>query len=362
VGKGVTAIPVSGDRKVGRQRRGADWDQPVAKPFLAGPENQLIEAAVCAVLEGPSSCYNPLLIYGPTGTGKSHLAHGLAAAWHDRRQRVECITATDFARGLADAYESQAVDDWRRRFRRVDLFVIEGLEQLADQAAAQEELISTLDSLLGEGSQVVATANSSARQLKGLLPGLQSRLSAGLVIPLAPPGPATRLVFLERLAAGGEVPLEKAAARALAEGFKGTMPELIGAVRQLELAAYVDGQQIGLTAAKRFLADRGGAATPSLGEIAAATARCFGVSAGDMRSPSRARAVVTARNAAMYLGRLITGKSLQQIGRYFGGRDHTTVLHGCRKMEQLVKYDPAVQETVDSLLRRWPPGEHHSPQ
>ncbi len=355
MGDGVVAIPVSGNMKVGRRRPGAEESAPVSSPFLAGPENELVEAAVSAVLDGPSSRYNPLLFHGPTGTGKSHLTRGVAAAWRSRRQRVEYITAKDFARGLVEAHEAQAVDDWRERFRTADLLAIEALELLARHPAAQQEMIATLDVLLRDGGQVVATANVPPEQLRDLLPGLRSRLSSGLSVPLCPPGPATRMALLERIAARGEVPLDPSAAQLLADGLTGTVPEVIGALRQLELQAYVDGERIRLPAAKRFLAELGGAA-PSLGEIAMATARHFSVARSDMRSPSRVRAVVTARDVAMYLSRQLTGKSLQQIGRYYGGRDHTTVLHGCRKIEQLVQQDPTIRDTVESLQKKWQHG------
>jgi len=355
VGEGVAAIPIPGVMKGYRRRRGAGRKHPAPDGFLAGPENRLAEAAVRAVFDGPSPHYNPLVFYGKSGTGKSHLAQGLAAAWHARRprKRVEVTHAKDFARELLDAVEAQAVEDLRLRFRTADLVVFEQLDLLAEHRAAQEELIATLDVLLAEGRQVVGTASAAPGQLTGLLPGLRSRLCAGLTVPLAPPGPAARLALLERLAAEQDITIDAPAVRLLAEGVAGTVPELLGALRQLQFDASSDGGHVGAERVRRFLAGRGSSSPPSMAEIAAATARCFSVTVSDLRSPSRVQAVVTARDVAMYVVRQLTGETLQCIGRHFGGRDHTTVLHGCRKVELLTDRDPAIRETVQTLLKKW---------
>jgi len=357
VGEGVAAIPISGVAKGRRrtQRPGAGRKEPVPDAFLAGPENRLAETAVRAVLDGPSRRYNPLVFYGNSGTGKSHLAHGLAAAWQARRprKRVEVTHAKDFARDLLDAVEAQAVDDLRLRFRTADLVVFEQLELLAEHQAAQEELMATLDVLLAEGRQVVGTSHAAPGQLTGLLPGLSSRLCAGLAVPLTPPGLAARSALLKRVAAEQGVTIDAPAVRLLAEGIAGTVPELLGALKQLQFDTSSDGRRIGAEQVRQFLARRGSGSPPSIAEIAASTAQCFSVTVSELRSPSRARAVVTARDVAMYVARQLTGESLQRIGRHFGRRDHTTVLHGCRKIELLMDRDVAIRETVDTLLKKW---------
>ena len=213
---GVVDIPLPG-RPL--ESDGEDGRRVASCHFLAGPENRLVEVAVRSVIdETPqrqpdcpdsppaASCYNPLVLHGPSGTGKSHIARGLAAAWkaRDRRQRVVLTTAVDFARELADAIESQAVEEFRTKYRTADLLVFEDLGQLATRKSgklsAQEELVHTLDALLADGRWVVVTASAAPAELPGLLPALQSRLAAGLTIPLAPPGPAARLAVLRQLA------------------------------------------------------------------------------------------------------------------------------------------------------------------
>ena len=325
--------------------------------FLAGPENRLVEVAVRSVLEEPVVGYNPLVLYGPSGTGKSHVAQGLAAVWkaRNRRQRVVSTTAVDFARELADAIESQAVEEFRVKYRTANLLVFEDLGLLATRRlgklSAQEELIHTLDALVAEQQWVVVTASAAPAELPGLLPALQSRLAAGLTIPLVPPGPEARLAVLQQLAALRNVSLPEPVARVLAEGLAGTVPELAGALMQLAMPAGFGADPIDLHSARQYLAMRSRREQPSLHEIALATAKHFSLRLADLRSPVRRRALVTARGVAVYLARHCAGESLQEIGRYFGGRDHTTVMHSCRRTKEMAESDPTIHEAIERLRK-----------
>jgi chromosomal replication initiator protein len=337
--------------------------------FLAGPENRLVEVAVCSLLAAPPDRlasvdsppeslptvrYNPLVLYGPSGTGKSHLARGLAAAWKTRgHQRVVCTSAVDFARELAEAIETQAVEEFRAKHRSAALLVVEDLGMLATRKAgklnAQEELIHTLDALLAEDRQVIVTASAAPEELPGILPALASRLIAGLTIPLAPPGPEARLAILQQLAACRQSELPESAARALAEGLSGTARELAGALMELEMRSPHRQGRIDLAAARQFLDRRNHARRPTLHQIALLTARHFSLRLSDLRSPARRRALVTARGVAVHLARRLTGETLERIGSYFGGRDHTTVLHSCRQIKTLMKDDSSIRQSVELL-------------
>ena len=322
--------------------------------FVVGPENRLVEVAVRSVLDDTNHAYNPLVLYGPSGTGKSHLALGLAAAWKARfrRRPVVHTMAIDFARELADAIQTRTVDDFGIRYRRASLLVVEDLGDLAGKQAAQRELRFTLDALVGAGGRVILTATAAAGQLVGIAPGLQSRLVAGLAVPLAPPGPDARLVILQRLARLRGMELSESVARLLADGLSVTVPELLGVLVRLEMLALVDGGVIDVESARRYLAERNGSRQPSLHEIALATARHFSLKLAELRSPSRRRAVVAARGVAIYLARQLTGQSLAQIGQYFGGRDHTTVSHGHRKTEERLETEPGIRHAVLELQER----------
>ena len=337
--------------------------------FLAGPENRLVEVAVRSVLAEPPPVvlsFNPLVLYGPSGTGKSHLARGLAAAWkartrrpHDDRARsvrstlVVCTTAVDFARELAEAIETQAVEEFRAKHREAALLVVEDLGMLATRKAgklnAQEELIHTFDALLAEDRWVIVTASAVPAELPGILPALKSRLTGGLTIPLTPPGPEARLAIIQQLAALRKLDLPEPVALVLAEGLCGTAPELAGSLLELVMPTRLRRGRLDLRRAKQYLAGRSRRRQPTLHEIAIATARHFSLRLTDLRSPARRRALVTARGVAVYLARRLTGESLQQIGGYFGGRDHTTVMHSCRQTEELMKNDPTIRQSVESL-------------
>ena len=349
---GVVDIPLPGRPLESAAEHGG---AVAARHFVAGPENRLVEIAVRSAVEGPTGGYNPLVFHGPSGTGKSHLAHGLAAAWkaRDRRQRVVCTTAVDFARELADAIETQAVDEFRTKHRDAAFLVVEDLGMLATRKSgklnAQEELIHTLDALVAEDRWVVVTTSVPPAALPGILPALRSRLTAGLMIPLSPPGIEARLAILEQLAALRDIPLPEPVARVLAEGLVATVPELAGSLFQLAMPAEFQKHPFDVEAARRYVAKRNGKRQPTLHEIALATARHFSLRLADLRSPVRRRALVVARGVAVYLARQLTEQSLEQIGGYFGGRDHSTVMHSCRKTEELIGCDRTVQEAVERL-------------
>ena len=210
----------------------------------------------------------------------------------------------------------------------------------------------TLDEVADAGGRVVLTASVAPERLAGIAPGLRSRLVAGLAVPLARPGAEARLVILTRLAKLRGISLSEEAARILTEGLDVTAPGLLGALVQLEMSVEARGGTIDAEAAQQYVAARSGPLPPSLHQIARATARHFSLKLNDLRSPSRRRSVVIARGVAMHLARTLTRQSLEQIGRYFGGRDHTTVSYGCRRTEERLKNEPAVRQAVLQLHER----------
>jgi chromosomal replication initiator protein len=349
---GVISIPLPGSLlKPDRE----ECLEIVARSFLAGPENRLVEIAVRSVMSEPVNGYNPLVLYGPSGTGKSHIAHGLASLWknQNRRHRVVIATAIDFARELNDAIESQAVEEFRTKYRTANLLVIEDLGRLvtkkSEKLNVQEELIHTLDVLLMDERWVVVTASVAPTELPNLLPPLQSRLTAGLVIPLAPPGPEARIAVLQQLASLRNIDLPESVARSLAEGLRGTVPELAGALTQLAAPVQFGAEPIDLQQAKEYITEQNNIQQPTLHEIALATARYFSLRLSDLRSPVRRRALVVARGVAFYLAKRFAKESFEEIGRYFGNRDHTTIMHSYHKTEERVTSDPTTHQAIERL-------------
>lgn len=353
----IASIPIPGGLNCAGGVNSGPGSEFTMDRFVAGPENVLAEVAVQSILNDQAGRFNPMLFHGSKGTGKSHLACGIAAQWRRTfRGRMVCVTAKEFAGELADAFEVNAVVEFRARYRECALLTLEAVELLSGRSAAQIELIQTLDALLHRGSQIILTASEPPARLNQLHPSLASRLGSGLVVSLVAPGVEARSVLLRHLAKRRHIALAEPAARILAEGICGTVPELWAAITELsewEPVARRDGGAIDAESARHYIRRRAAAREPPLSAIAVQTARYFALRLADLRGPSRRRAVVTARDVAMYLARLLTSNSLDQIGKYFGGRDHATVLHGCRKTGSLLQSDPAVQQAVQRLGSKW---------
>lgn len=306
---------------------------------------------------------SPLVLHGVPGTGKSHLVRTLADEWRRRwpTRPVLCATAAEFAQQYAEAVERRLVGRWRAVYRAADLLVLEDIGHLAAKAPAQIELLHTLDALDDRGTTVAITSRVSPRTLNALMPGLRSRLLAGLVVRLVPPEVDSRRAIVGRLAEARGLKLADSVVRLLADSLAVTAPELAGALANLELlhaqsnqsvrrgemSRARDSARIDEPLVRAWLKGRTERRAPSLQGIAARTARYFTLRVADLKSTSRRRGAVVARDVAMYLARQLTGKSLKQIGDFFGGRDHTTVLHGCRKTERLMGTDP---ETLNAVV------------
>lgn len=326
-------------------------EAPRLAKFVVGPENALVDVAVEAVLERPAEAYNPIVFHGPSGTGKSHLVSGLARGWKASRraQSVVHATAADFARDLGEAIETQTVSDFHTRYTTASLLVLEDLQALGEKRAAQRELLQILDASGDTAQWVVLTSRVAPRLLAGFTSRLKARLIAGLTVPLVPPALETRLVILERLAARRKTALPEDVLRTLAERLPVTVPGLAGALTQLEGTSRLDGQPIDVARVEEYIAALETSRQPPLRDIARLAARHFSLKLADLRGPSRCRSVVAARGVAMYLARRLTQQSLEQIGRYFGGRDHKTVSHSCRRTVERLKTEPGIRQAVTQL-------------
>ena len=316
--------------------------------FVAGPENQLVDAAISELLSPTGCLVSPVVLYGPSGVGKTHLALAIVAYWKAQPDHppVKYAVAIDFARELAEAIETKTLDEFGVAYRRASLLVLEDVQHLAGKQAAQRELLQILDSLADDQARVLVTISRSPGMLDGMLPGLQSRLQAGLAVAVEPPGPVARAIIFRRLAVVREIELSESLVEFLAENVCGAVPALDAVLVELKMSGSMN-----LEAVRRWLADRHHE-EPSLREIAVATARHFSLRLGDLRSAARRRSLVVARGVAMYLCRSLTRLSLEQIGGYFGGRDHTTVSHGCQRTEVLLQTEPAIREAVVQLQSR----------
>ena len=330
---------------------GAISDEGAAGCFIAGPENQLAAKALGWLAENSDQSYSPLVLCGPSGTGKSHLSRDVAGA----RQGCVHTNATEFARELAAAIDGGTVAEFQSRHRTAEMLVFEDLSQLSAKRAASIEFQHTLDALEAREASVLITSRVPPAEIAALPAGLVSRLNGGLVVTLSPPALAARRAILRRLAISRGIQFDADALDLMAEKLNLTAPQLRGAI--MELAAGFDAEDrntslvVDLDRAKRFLADRRPASRPELTEVSSAVAKYYGLKPAVLSGPSRRRQAVLARNVAMYLGRLLAGASLAALGRHFGGRDHTTALHGCRSIERRLPRDAELRAAVGRLER-----------
>lgn len=325
----------------------------LADEFILGPENQLASAAVKAVFEEQAHRLTPLVFFGPSGTGKTHLAQGLADWWHRHHPTslVVSVTGGEFAQHYADAVETDRVSAWRAKLKTCDLLVLDDLGALVGKRGAQQELRQLLDDFEERDALVIVVSLSLPALITGLSESLQSRLSAGLAIPIHLPAAETRKAIIERIAQARAMNLSQHAMQTLADALHAPVPQLLGALMELDRAALTHGRTIDIEDVRRYLKRHDREQAISIREIAVATARYYGLKLAELKSPSRRKAVVTARNAAICLARQLTNQSLEQIGAYFGGRDHTTILHGFRKTEALAKSDAVTRQALTEIQR-----------
>ncbi|MEX2174498.1 MAG: helix-turn-helix domain-containing protein [Pirellulaceae bacterium] len=313
--------------------------------FVVGPENALVRPLLAAaVSEQPK--YNPLVLCGPRGVGKSSLAQILA----ERRQaslglrQVLHTTGAELVRALAHAAETNSVADLRTRYQRCDLLLIDDLQALAGKAAAQQFLTTSLDVLLRRGILAIVTLRGLPQADDHLAPGLASRLSGGLVVPLSLPHQLTRREIVRQLAQQldlrlGEDSLAQLAALGIDRGPSCSVSRLRHTLMQLASAASHGGERIDSALVKQVLASARPADAALFRQTTAAVARHFEITVTELKGKSRQRRIAEARGLAMTLCRELTGASYAQIGRHFGNRDHTTVLHACKKVKAAAARD-----------------------
>jgi chromosomal replication initiator protein len=358
----VTEIPLPGrifaPTKAKAERSAAANRLPA---FVAGPENRLVAAAIEGLLkstrlaerEDHTKHFAPplLVLFGPSGTGKSHLAYGLVRHWQSQRGEASAVytTAADFRHLLNDAVKRQAELEFRAQFRGRDLLAIDDLQHLPAQEFALQELRYTLDDYEDRGATVLVTSTQPTRALPNLPPDLRSRLAGGLTLQLSPPGGAARVRLISQAANALGKSISDDAIERLAKGIKGTANSLFSALFEMS-ANGGSAREMDIQRAMQVLADRA-ADRPALREIVAVVARHQNIPQTQLKSGSRRQSVVFARNLVVYLAREIAAATYDEIGRALGGRDHTTIIHSYRKLAAERQRDPQTQGTLEHLQR-----------
>jgi chromosomal replication initiator protein len=328
--------------------------------FVIGDGNRLAHAAALAVAEMPGHAYNPLFIYGPPGNGKTHLLHSIGNYVHayGAGLTVRYATTEGFTAGfLAALHGAGSMDAFKARFRHVDVLLIDDVQFLASKARTEEEFFHTFNALYDTGSQLVLTSDRLPRDIDAVHDRLRERFEAGLVTDIRPPDLATRLTILRKRAAHDRVPLDDPAALDLiAERITDNIRVLEGALIRVVAFASLTARRLDGALAAEVLDGLYPAHRPArrstVEDVQRATCEAFGVSEAELVSTARARRLVWPRQVAMFLARELTDQTLPAIGRAFGGRDHTTVLHACRRTAERMAADPEAYRAVQDLTER----------
>ena len=328
--------------------------------FVVGKPNELAHAAARRVAEACANPvhtvpFNPLFLYGGVGLGKTHLMH--AIAWHVRmnapRRKVIYLSAEKFMYQFIRALRFRSTIDFKEQFRSVDLLMIDDVQFIAGKESTQEEFFHTFNALVDQNRQIVITADKSPSDLAGLEERMRSRLGWGLAADIHPTTYELRLGILQSKAEQSGLRLPQKIMEFLAHKIVSNVRELEGALNRITAQMQLMGRDITLESAQELLRDllRANERRVTIDEIQKRVAEHFNIKMAEMTSSRRARIVARPRQVAMYLAKQLTSRSLPEIGRKFGGRDHTTVMHACRKIEELVASDRALAEDVE-LLRR----------
>jgi chromosomal replication initiator protein len=325
------------------------------RAFVAGPENRLIATAIERLVRGADTqCHalpTLLAIYGPSGTGKTHLARGLVQSWQarDGDACAEYFTGADFRHALHDAVRSETSSQFRSRLRSRRLLAIDDIDRLPRDDYLQQEIRYTIDSCVDRGDLFVVTSSDATGKLRNLAADVRSRLAGGLELRLAPPDEAARQQIACQVSAALGRPLSAEAARRLATGVVGTAGDVFGALFELNATL---SRPIGsdVRAVERYLATRA-ARRPTVRDILQAVAKYYRVPQKVLKSSTRRQSVVSARAMAVYLARELSGLSHERIGAALGGRDHTTIMHNYHKIAERLAHDPATRDALDELQR-----------
>lgn len=323
--------------------------------FVVGKPNEFAYAAANRVADSDQVSFNPLFLYGGVGLGKTHLMHAIAHRLRERRpdRRVIYMSAEKFMYSFVRALRHQDTISFKEQFRTVDVLMIDDVQFISGKDSTQEEFFHTFNALVDQGRQIVISADKSPNDLEEIGARLRSRMASGLVADIHPTTYELRLGILDAKAdqMGVEVPVK--VKEFLAHKITSNARELEGALTRLVAHAQLVGRELSLETAHEVLADllRAYDRRVTIEEIQKKVAEHFQVRISDMHSARRARAVTRPRQVAMYLAKQLTSRSLPEIGRKFGGRDHTTVMHAVKKVEELIGQDPAFAEDVN-LLRR----------
>lgn len=323
--------------------------------FVEGKSNQLARAAAWQVADNPKHGYNPLFLYGGVGLGKTHLMHAVGnhLLKKNPNAKVVYLHSERFVADMVKALQLNAINEFKRFYRSVDALLIDDIQFFARKERSQEEFFHTFNALLEGGQQVILTSDRYPKEIEGLEERLKSRFGWGLTVAVEPPELETRVAILMKKADQAKVELPHDAAFFIAQRIRSNVRELEGALKRVIAHAHFMGRDITIELIRESLKDLLALQDKlvSVDNIQRTVAEYYKIKISDLLSKRRSRSVARPRQVAMALSKELTNHSLPEIGDVFGGRDHTTVLHACRKINELKESDADIREDYKNLLR-----------
>ena len=323
--------------------------------FVEGKSNQLARAAASQVADNPGTAYNPLFLYGTPGLGKTHLLHavgnGIKKANPDAK--VVYMHSERFVQDMVKALQSNVIEDFKRYYRSVDALLIDDIQFFAKKERSQEEFFHTFNTLLEGNKQIIITSDRYPKELEGVEDRLKSRFGWGLTVEIEPPDLETRVAILMRKAQESDIELPSEVAFFIAKRLRSNVRELEGALNRVKASANFTGRPIDIDFVREALRDLLALQDKlvTIDNIQKTVAEYYKIKVADLLSKRRSRSVARPRQVAMALSKELTNKSLPEIGDLYGGRDHTTVLHACRKIKELREEDHDIKEDYSNLIR-----------
>jgi chromosomal replication initiator protein len=352
--EGSGSMVTSGRQSIGpRSKRGIQLNPKyIFKNFVVGAGNQFAHAACMAVAEQPAKAYNPLFIYGDTGLGKTHLLNAIGNYVAERTDlRIAYLTTEQFTNEVINSIRYDKMMDLRKRYRHIDMLMIDDIQFLAGKERTQEEFFHTFNALYEAHKQLVLSSDRFPKDMPDIEERLRSRFEWGLIADLQPPDVETRIAILRKKSEDEGVTLPEDVIQFLATTMKSNIRELEGSLVRLGAYASLTGQTITLEMAKSVLRDLIGTKKKivSMDDIQETVGARFHVKIADLKSRRRSKTLVHPRQIAMYLCRELTDSSYPEIGRQFGGKDHTTIIHACKQVIKAKDSDSVLSATLDSL-------------
>lgn len=324
--------------------------------YVIGENNMFASNAAIAISSNPGTAYNPFLIYGDVGLGKTHLMQAIGnKAWSiNPKLKIICVSAEDFTNDFIHSIHEKSMSSFKNRYRSVDMLLIDDIHFFENKEGSQEELFYTFNALYDANKQMIFTCDRPASELKNLSDRLRNRFERGLNVDLQPPNYETRYAILKKKVETNKLRIPPEVFDVIARNISTNVRDLEAALVKLSAFADLLGMDITLEIAQQQLKDmfsqtRHGNVT--IDHIIRTVSEAYKVSANDLKGKKRTRSIVVPRQMAMYIAREITEYSTTELGLEFGGRDHTTVMHSCQKIDEQLKLDPTLDSKIQKLIQ-----------